>query len=137
MSATVIAFPADEAPEALHLVAPGRYSATYIGHQGMTIYRTPKVRVSFRLMEHPYIVLDRWYRVNSYRNRIKARASSDLVRELSAGLNRRIRPDRVPVGELKGIIVCVRVRTVTTDHRQSELHSVNHYSVIEALEGQE
>ena len=136
MSATVIAFRGDDAQEALHFVVPGNYTAVYAGHQGLMIYRTPKVRVSFRLMEHPGIVLDRWYRVEGYRNRIKTRASSDLVREVSAGLNRRVRRDRIPVGELAGIIVRVRVRTVTMDHRQRELHLVNQYSVIEAVEGQ-
>ena len=137
MSATVIAFHDDETADGFHLVAPGTYTAIYVRHRGLTIYRTPKVRVSFRLMQHPAIVLDRWYRVESHQNRIKAGRSSDLVREVSSALNRRVRADRIPVGELAGVVVRVTVRTVVTNHRQRELQRVNHYSVIESVEGPE
>jgi hypothetical protein len=113
------------------LVRPGEYTAVYIGHKGCFIFRERKLRVDFRLVEHLDLVLQRWYRVVDYRGgRIRAIRSSDLVRELSAISNRRIRHDRIPIADFEGKVVRVEVRTVRTDSRQRKLATVNEYSVI-------
>ena len=133
----VIAFPGGDevAADDLVLVAPGDYSALYVRHAGTLIFRTPKVRVDFRLLDYPQpVVLSRWYRVSDFRRgRIRAGRSSAIVREISAALDRRVRCDRIPVAALEGHEVVVRVRTVTADGAQTPLAEVNQYSVIERL----
>lgn len=127
----VIALPVDE----LVLVAPGEYLARYVRHRGLVIFRTTKLRVDFRLLDYPQpVILARWYRVIDFRGgRIRAARSSDLVRELQGVLDRRVRPDRVPIAALADHDVNVEVRTVTTDRRQNTLKEINFYSVIERV----
>jgi len=126
--------PADDGdPPAL--LNAGTYSAIYIAHRGMMAFRTPKLEMQFRLFEHPDIVLSRWYRVTGYKNRISAPIQSDLVREIQAALNRRIRLDRIPLELLKDKPVIVDVKVVTIDKTQHELAPVNRYNVIERIRG--
>jgi hypothetical protein len=128
----VVALPAST--DELLLVKPGDYAAVYVRHQGANLFGTVKLRVDFRLVDHLDLVLPRWYRVQNYAGgRIRAGRHSDIVRELSAALNRRLRCDRIPVGELANKIVSVRVRTVTKDARQGDLAGVNRYSVIDKV----
>jgi hypothetical protein len=112
---------------------PDDYDAVYVRHVCLRIFRASKVRVDFRLLAHPGITLSRWYRAEHSRGRIHAGNNSDIVRELSAVLGHRVRRDRIPLGELAGRVVRVRVRTVTTDSRQDALAQVNQYSVIAKL----
>jgi len=129
----VIPLPASGA-EALPRVRPGNYPAVYVGHLGVTVFRTAKLRVDFRLLAHPDIVLARWYRVSDYRGaRVRAGRHSSIVREVSAVLGRRVRADRIPVASLTGIAVILRVRDVVADADQNPLAPVNQYSVIERL----
>jgi len=122
--------------EDLLLVSPGEYQATYVRHQGALVFGCPKVRVDLRLIVHPDIVLSRWYRVSDFRGgRVKASRHSDIVRELSAVTGRRVRCDRIAIGELQGMLVSAAVRTVATDFRQSRLADINKYSSIEKLIG--
>ena len=115
-------------------VSPADHMALYAGHQGMLLFRTPKVRVDFTLLAHPGIVLSRWYRVSDYRaGRVRAGRHSDIVRELSCVADQRIRSDRIAVTLLERIRVLVRVRDVVRDHRQHEL--AVRYSVIERVLG--
>jgi hypothetical protein len=114
---------------------PGTYSAIYVAHQGMHVFRSPKLRVDFRLLEHLGLVLPRWYHVTGYKHRVSAPVHSDLVREVSAVLNVRVRHDRIPVASLAEIPVRVTVATVKRDQRQNELAEVNQYSVISRVDG--
>lgn len=115
-------------------VLPGNYTALYVSHKGMTVFRTPKVCVYFRLLEHPEIVLRRWYRVSDHRDgRVRAPGSSDIVREISAVLGQRVRADRIPVASLAGVMVRIEVKTVTADGKQRALAAVNQYSCIERV----
>jgi hypothetical protein len=115
-------------------LAPGEYSAIYVCHKGMRIFGITKLRVDFRLLAHPGIVLPRWYRVNDYRGgRIQAGKQSDIVREVSRVLGRRVRIDRIAVSDLANMPVKVLVRTVTKNSRQRPIGQVNHYSTIEEL----
>jgi len=117
-------------------LASGDYEATYVRHSGGVVFRTPKVRVDFRLLAHPELILSRWYRVTDYRGgRIRASLHSDIVREISAMLGRRVRHDRVPVASLEGLVVTAEVREVSSDRRQRKLVQVNRYSIIERLRG--
>lgn len=117
------------------ILQPGAYTAIYTGHRGMVIFKTPKLEVQFRLLEHPDIVLSRWYRVTAYKGRISAPVQSDLVREIQATLNRRVRHDRIPLDLLKTIPVSVEVKLVTTDKQQEELAPINTYNVIARVKG--
>lgn len=117
------------------LLQPGTYTAIYAGHRGLVIFKTAKLEVLFQLLEHPAIVLSRWYRVTTYKGRISAPVQSDLVREIQAALNRRIRHDRMPLELLKNLPLLVEVKTVTTDKAQKELAPVNHYNVIACVKG--
>jgi hypothetical protein len=114
----------------------GEYGAIYVKHQGCFIFRTAKLRVDFRLLEHPEIILARWYRVNDFRGgRIRAGRHSDLVREVSTVLGQRVRHDRIPVSLLAEKCVRVELRTVMRDQRQNALADVNHYNTIERIIG--
>ena len=117
------------------LLQPGTYTAVYAAHRTMMAFRTPKLEVQFRLFEHPDIVLSRWYRVTAYKSRISAPMQSDLVREIQAALNRRIRNDRIPLELLKDKPVIVDVKVVTADKQQRELAPVNRYNVISCVRG--
>ena len=130
----VVALPGAE--EQIVLLPPGEYLGVYSRHRALRIFRTAKVAVLFRLAEHPGIVLARWYRVQDFRGgRIRAGAHSDLVRELSAVLGRRVRADRVPVASFGDCVVRVEVCTVTRDHEQRELAEPNRYSIIARVVG--
>jgi hypothetical protein len=115
---------------------PGKYTALYERHQGMNKYKTPKVRVDFRLLEHPGLVLSRWYRVSEYRGgRISAPHHSAIMRETCAVLGTRHRHDRIPIASLRDIQVSVEVGDVVMDGEQHELADVNRYSVIKRVLG--
>jgi hypothetical protein len=123
-------------PEGLARISAGDYTAIYVRHAGAMLFCTPKMRVDFRILEHCDVVLTRWYRVTDYRSgRVRAGRHSNIVREISAVLGRRVRHDRIAVGCLAGLLVRVRVYTVTTDSRQNALADVNQYSAIETLLG--
>lgn len=116
-------------------VDPGEYLAVYARHVYMTVFRTAKkVRMDFKLVAHPDLVLPRWYPVRDYRGgRIHAGRHSDIVREISAVLGRRVRYDRIPVCNLENLILRVLVCDVVTDRKQDRLAEVNRYSVISRL----
>jgi len=117
-------------------VEPGEYVAAYVCHAGAVIFHTPKLRVDFRLAAHPDIVLSRWYRVADFRGgRVRASRHSDLTREVSAVLGRRVRPDRITVAALANIYVTVVVRDVVSDRKQNPLAPVNRYSAIDRVIG--
>lgn len=114
-------------------VTPGEYTGVYVRHVGMTIFRVQKLCVYFQLVEHPEIVLPRWYCVKSWRGRVRAGPHSDLVRELSAIQSRRVRADRVTLEWFERVYVTMTVRDVVVDRKQNPLDSVNQYSVIDRL----
>jgi len=125
-----------ESSSDLVLVPDGQYAVIYVGHIGVSIFQSRKVRVDFRLLAHPGLVLPRWYRVTDYRaGRIRAPGHSDLVRELSAVLGQRVRSDRVPLASLGGRELRVEVQAVCTDRRQQPLAEVNRYSTVRRLLG--
>lgn len=124
----------DVAPDLLCL-KPGVYSAIYVAHRGMHVFRGPKLRVDFRLLEHLGLILPRWYHVTGYKGRVSAPVHSDLVRELSVVLGQRVRHDRIPVASFADIPVRVTVSTVQRDQRQHALAELNRYSVISRVDG--
>jgi len=133
LAANVVNFPGTDDVE-LILLDPDDYDVIYQAHKGVSVFRGAKVRIDFQLMAHPDLILPRWYRVQDHRGgRIRAGRHSDIVRELSAALGRRIRHDRIPVGDLAGKVLRARVDTVKTDSRQQPLAQVNYYSVVTKL----
>jgi hypothetical protein len=117
-------------------VTPGKYSACYVGHRALTVFRTAKLRIDFQLLEHPGITLPRWYRIQDYTGgRIRCGRHGDAVRELSAVIGRRLRHDRLQVSVLQDLLLHVLVRDVARDGAQSPLADVNKYSIIERLLG--
>jgi hypothetical protein len=138
MSATgnVISF--EVATDDLVRIGPGDYLVMYVRHIGVRVFMTAKIRVDFRLLAHPDLIVSRWYRViNFHRGRVRAGPHSDIVRELSAVLGRRVRHDRIPVSALENRVVLASVRDVVEDRKQDALAPVNRYSVISRLvEGQ-
>lgn len=135
MSASnVISLPEADA-DCLRLT-PGEYTAVYVRHAGMNIFRSIKLRIDFRIVEHYGVILPRWYRVTDCRGgRIRADRHGDLVRELSTALRRRVRHDRVPVTLLADMLLRVSVRDVIVDRKQQALADVNQYSVVDRLLG--
>jgi hypothetical protein len=123
------------AEQLVNLSPSSSYTGTYIRHDGMHVFKAPKVRVLFRILEHPDIVLPRWYRVTTYKGRVSAPIHSDLVRELTVVLGQRVRHDRVPVGSLANIVVNITVSTVTRSSTPEPLHILNQYSVISSVDG--
>jgi hypothetical protein len=119
-------------------IEPGAYQAVYEGHRPFKIFngKALKLQVDFRLIEHAQIVLPRFFPIRNHASgRISAGRHSDLVRELSAVLGRRVRADRIPISDLSGLLLDVLVRDVVTDHRQRPLAPVNRYSIIAQLVG--
>lgn len=121
--------------DVLHHVEPGRYEVTYVRHTVVPIYEQRKLRIDFQLLAHPNLVIPRWYRVPHAGRRISAGRSSHLMRDMQAALIRRFRPDRIPISELKGILLLAAVRDVVIDNRQRPLVTINVYSVIDQILG--
>ena len=125
------------ASEFIH-VSSGPYLAVYRGHEAVTVFRVRKLRVFLQLMEHPEVLLCRWYRITNQMGRISARPSSDLVRELQAVVGHRVRCDRIPVSEFgSSPFLRVEVRDVTSNARQRPLSGPNIYSVVDQILGSE
>ncbi len=131
----IITLPMATTTEALVLLKPGVYTGLYVRHEGRHVFQRLKLEVLFRLMEHPDLVLPRWYHVTHYKGRVSAPKHSDLVRELSAVLGQRVRHDRISVASIANIIVDVEVSTVKRDSRPQPLDPVNQYSVISRVMG--
>jgi len=127
---TLLAVPGED----LVRISPGDYAVCYVRHVGVSVFRTPKVRVDFQPLAHPGLILSRWYRVTDFRGgRIRSGRHSDIVRELSAAFGRRIRHDRIAVSALAGAVVTAVVKDVVADRNQRKLADVNRYSIIERL----
>jgi hypothetical protein len=134
MSAVRNVIPLDVAIDDLVCVDPGEYPVVYVRHIGVIVFRTAKIRVDFRLLPYPGLIVSRWYRVKGFRGgRIQAGRHSDIVREMSAVLGRRIRHDRIPVSSLENIAMRAVVREVVADRNQVALAPVNRYTVISRI----
>ena len=109
------------------------------------MFNTPKVFVHFEIVDlgpHHGLKLYRVFRVSELigkpgRNgRFKLKKRSDLFLELCRLYqNQRVRPDRISLRDLKGLILNVMVRTVTKDYRQKVLPEMLKYSVIGDVRG--
>lgn len=133
---TAEVIPSLAAADDLVLLPDGEYTGFYVRHHVRMIFSRPKLVVMFQLVEHPGLMLPRWYRVQDYRGgRIRAGAHSDIVRELTAVLGQRVRRDRLPITSLARIPCRLLVRTVTQDHRQQKLPELCRYSVVSRVLG--
>lgn len=78
-------------------------------------------------------------------NRASCRDITDMEHEANFArqrgtarlISRRVRHDRIPISDLKGLVLRVRVRDVKSDSKQQALDDINCYSVIEEIIGPE
>ena len=125
------------------LLPEGEYLVTYTHHETAVVFKTPKVFVHFRIAEPgPYLNqrLFAPYRASELigrpgkNGRFKLKHRSELYLTLRwLYQSRRLRPDRVSLRDLKGLIVQVTVRTVTKDYKQRPLPDSLHYSVVHTI----
>jgi hypothetical protein len=118
-------------------VTPGEYSALYLRHVRMEYRRSVRVRVDFQLLAHPGLTVSRYYPVDSCRGGlIRAKACSDLVRELQVVAGHHLRGDRIYLaGILKGVQLQVLVVDVVKDADNQPLSEVNIYSKVRKIVG--
>jgi len=133
--------PIDELP----LIPPGEYELALVQWETLTLpqfRQSPKLKLIFRVLDmgpHFGVHLERWYNVARHigkRGRsggFKVGARSDAYREFCSLITAPMRPDRVPLGNLKREIVIGRVRTVTKDRKQRDIPEAAQYSVIDEL----
>jgi hypothetical protein len=119
------------------LLKAGEYGALYVAQSGLLhLSHGENCASIFRLMEHPDLILRRWYRVIDFRaGRIRGQQHSDIVREVSAALGVRIRHDRIPISLLQDVPVRIEIATVTRDRSQKDLATINQYSTIQRIIG--
>lgn len=127
------------------LLPEGQYQVAYQYHETKVVFNTPKVFVHFEvtdLGEHHGVKLFRAFRVSELIGKpgrngcFKLKKRSDLFLMLChLYQNQRIRPDRISLRDLKGLILNVMVRTVTKDYRQKTLPEMLRYSVIGDVRG--
>ncbi len=121
-------------------IAPGVYEATYVGHSVRKLFGTGKLGILFRIIQ-PGEAFEKtvplWYPVRLLQKpHFSCGRHSKLARDWRLLFRRGAdRWDRLPVTALKGIIVRVRVKTVTRDYQQQPLDLVNQYSAAECIVG--
>ena len=150
--ANVTALRADQAGEGemdcgnAPLLREGEYRAVLTSHETAIVFRAPKVFLHFRIIDPGEwfgAMLYRAYRVKSLAGRpsknggFKVTRGGDLFEMLCRVLDIRSRPDRVSVAPLRGIVLKVKVRTVTHDYQQRPLREWLRYSVVADVLGRE
>ena len=132
----VIQLPVGANENDLVLITPGNYTAVYNSHKIARSF-AGKLVVFYRIIEPGAAfekIVPAWYQVRV----IDPKKCSFSVRPLSKfARDWRVvfrhspsRWDRIPMTALKGVLVTLGVRTVTTDHRQKRLDPMYHNSVI-------
>lgn len=124
-------------------IEPGKYQAVLVGWETHRTYKTPKVYLHFRIVDPGpafEVEIFRAYRVSGFvgkpgrMGRFKLKRRSDLYLALCRLYEgRKLRPDRMSLRGLGGLVLIVSVRTVTIDARQRPLPECEHYSVVDAL----
>jgi hypothetical protein len=107
----------------------------YVRHETVWMFKARKLRVDFRILEYPEVVISRWYNLLPVKSRVACAKQAALVREVSDGLGRRVRHDRVPVADLEGYELRVLVQDVEADSAQQPLSELNRYSVVKRIIG--
>ena len=121
------------------LVQDGKYEAVFVRHETAFVFRTGKVFLWFRIVagEHFGVELYRPYRVKQLTGKagpgggFRLAPGSDLFAMLVRVLAVQRRPDRISLRALKGAVLEIRTRTVTSDHRQREAPEWLRYSVVD------
>lgn len=123
------------------LVPDGKYSAKLVSFETAIVF-SPKVFLHFEIITPgPYMGerLFRAYRVHQLRGRprkrgqFKLRAGSELYRTICRLYPDQKRPDRIALTPLMRLVLQVRTRTVTTDHKQNPLPDNLQYSVVDEI----
>ena len=126
-------------------VPPGTYTVSYVRHETVMLFRTPKLVIWFRIVDmgqHFGKSIPRYYNVRRIIRKLgkhggfQAGRSSDFVREYASIFPDRItRLDRIAMQPFQTALIRAVVRTVTRDRSQRDLATTLHYSVIERLVG--
>ncbi len=123
------------------------YEAVYVGHRTALMFgRNPSVCVRFRLVTpgpHHGVELARYYRVARLTGNGKPREGgtftlrrgSLLLIELCRLTEARLKPSRVSLSMLRGMVLEVSVRTVERAWDQRPLPEALRYSVVDELLG--
>lgn len=125
------------------LLSPGRYEVCYEFHEGVELFRRPKLVIWFRVLDmgvHFGKRIPRYYNIKRVIGRrgagarFQAGRSSNFIREYARLFpNRIVRLDRIPMEPFKGARLIVDVRTVVQDREQMDLAPSLHYSVVDRL----
>lgn len=124
------------------LLPDGEYLATFTGHETKRVFREARVFCHFTICDPgPYhgAKLFRAFRARSLigkegrGGRFAVGTRSDLFLMLCRILDLKVRPDRITLRPLHGLLLKVQTRTVTKDYRQQELPQILHYSVIDQV----
>ena len=124
------------------LVPEGIYQAGYVKHDFECAFGVPRLFVHFKILdmgEYFEKILYRAYRLRSIKSPGRKNSAftvgrrSDLVRELALVTNRRA--DRLQPTDFEGMLLNVKVETVTKDYEQRIIPEPLHYSVIREIMG--
>lgn len=125
------------------LIPAGEYQAVYVSHETTNGSFGPKVKVSFRVVSHgPFYEtqIAAWYNIkdgaSSKRkgSKIRLARGSKLTSELLKVLQIKKRVDRLSPSMLRGYVLVIKVRTVTTNSRQKKLTEAQQYSIVDSLQ---
>lgn len=122
------------------LIPDGVYQAVYSHHETSAVFRSAKVFLHFRIVDLGPAFEKVVYRPYGAKRlegkpgrggRFRLSPRSELLLMLCRVLGVRARPDRISPSWLKGLLVEIRTRTVTTDFRQRPLADFMRYSVVD------
>ena len=126
------------------LLPEGKYHLSYKCHFTRKIHMTEKIEICFRVTDQgPYFMkkVSRFFNVKHIgrlgkNGKFTCSKKSAAYRELSH-LMIFNRADRIPMSQLKNIIVIGLVKSVTKDSKQKSIHPQAHYSVVAEITGKD
>jgi len=123
-------------------IPDGEYQAVYVSHQISNGSFGFKVKITFRIVsmgEYFETLIDGWYNIKEGGSSKRKGGSLSLTRgqnlttELLKVLQINKRPDRLSLTMLKGLLLLIKVRTVTTNNRQKKYSELQQYSVVDSM----
>lgn len=121
------------------LIEEGTFDAVFVRAESARVFNTNKLFLHFRIVtpgKAHGTVLYRAYRAKGATvgprspHSIRIAKRGELLLTLCRLFGRNVRPDRVSLKCLRGLVLQVTVRTVTSDYRQRPLPPQLFYSVI-------
>ena len=142
-SAKIVSFPQQDLDD-LPLIPEGEYRLKLVEHETSICFgpRSPRLVLTFTVCDmgqHFGTRLQRFYNVARLKSKagkkgqFVAKLHGDLMIEICTLLNRKVRPDRVPLEPLYNSVLVGRIQTVKHNSQQKDLPEVLHYSKVAAL----